>query len=813
MALPSHRGDAAGSNMMKMSRLPIAILAFGLVAPATAQNTGAADLLLSAEIGDDLAGQAVPLFLEVTINGKPTGLVAEFAADLNGNNMTAPRSELKELGIRPPLGVGKQVRLDAIRGLSYRYDVEAQMLHVEAPHDALYPSVVSAAYAPDFEPADDGRGAVLNYSLVADTGFGETYQNYDGTLSASLDGWVFAPLGRLAATGFVTQPLDDMGAARALRLETSFTRDMPEKALSLTLGDFTTSGPSWSRPIRMGGVQLKRDFSLRSDLVTDQRFSYSGAAAVPSSVDVFIENARVFSAQVEDGPFRLEDVPVQGGGDAEIVVRGVDGQVQRRTVSFFSSSDLLKKGMADYSLAVGHAREGFGIESNAYGEATVFTASLRYGLSEKITVDAHVSATDDLRLMGAGITAVPLSLGELRLAVAASAFDGMTGTFAQLDLQTEIGGVALRTSSTRTDPEFADLAYVTGLDYLGRQGGTEGSLLEVPLAQDVVSLSIPVTKSRRRLGLSYVNARRETSRDQLASVSFGAPIKGGRGAFSINGSYNLETEDVRVSLGLSMKLGKRTYAQATAYRDTTGRDTQDISVSRTMGEGVGAWGYHLQAARRDDTTPVRLKGDYRSRYGEASGEIQTQGNGTYVRAQLDGAVASTGGAFAMGNTVRDGFAVVDVGVADVPVYLDNRPAARSNARGRVLVNGLNAYRRNRLSVNVADLPEDTSIGVSAADMVPQRGAGQYVDFGGSDAGGVLVVLRGAGGTVIAPGAVVYANGRRAETYVGYDGETWIETPKGQNVLKVETASGTCTARFAYAPTDAVQDVIDPVECL
>lgn len=794
-------------------RLTLTASAVGLgLTAAMAQTDDAADLLLTAEVPEVFDAGAVPLFLAVTVNGLDTELIAEFSADLDGGNMAAPRSELAELGIKPPPGTGRMVALSSIEGLSYQYDTANQLIHIAVPHEGLLPEVVSAAHAPAFEPSEGGWGAVLNYSLVGDTGFGEAFEHYDGTLSANLDGWAFAPLGRLASSGYFTQDLGADGEAEALRLETSFTADLPEQALSLTLGDFTSAGPSWTRPIRMAGIELRRDFSLRSDLVTVQKFSYSGAAAVPSSVDVFIENSRVFSANVTDGPFRLEDLPVQGGGDAEIVVRGIDGQTSRRTVSFFSSDGLLKPGMADYALGFGRAREGYGVTSNDYGEDDIFTASLRYGLNKTLTVDGHFSATDRLQVAGLGMTAVPLSLGEVRLAVASSDFMGRTGNFAQLDLQTQLGKVDIRTSSTRTDPGFADLAYVTGLDYLRGSGGTSGTLLEVPLAQDVVSLSIPFSKSNRRLGLSYVSARRETSRDELASISFGTPIRGGRGAFSLNGSYNFETEDMRITAGLSMKLGKRTHGQVSAYRDSAGRETRDLTVSRTRGEGVGAWGYHLQAAQRDDQVPVRLKGDYRSRYGEISGEIQTRGEGAYLRGQLDGAMALAGREFAMGNTVKDGFAVVDLGVADVPVYLDNRPVARTNARGRVLVNGLNAYRRNRLSVNVRDLPDSASLGVSAAEMVPARGAGQYVSFGGNASGGVLVVLRDASGAVLPAGTVIAVNGRRSEAYVGYDGEAWIEAPEASNRITASLAGGTCTARFAFDGSDALQEVIDPVEC-
>lgn len=795
-------------------RLTLTAGAVGLgLTAALAQSDPTADLLLSAEVPDDLDASDVPLFLAVTVNGLDTELIAEFSADLDGRNMAAPRSELAELGIKAPMGTSAVVPLKAIDGLTYHYDEANQVIHIAVPHDGLLPEVISAAHAPEFEPAEDSYGAVLNYSLVGDTGFGEAYENYHGTLSANLDGWAFAPLGRLAASGYFTQQMGPEGEGKALRLETSFTADLPEQALSLTLGDFTTAGPGWTRPIRMAGIELRRDFSLRSDLVQDQRFSYSGAAAVPSSVDVFIENSRVFSTEISDGPFRLEDVPVQGGGDAEIVVRGIDGQVSRRRVSFFSSDGLLKPGMADYSIAVGRPREGFGLTSNDYSENEVFTASLRYGLTRKITVDGHFSATDDFQLAGLGVTAVPLSLGEVSLAFATSDFQGRKGNFAKLDLQTQIGKVDIRASSTRTDPGFADLAYVTGLDYLKSSGGgTSGSLLEVAQAQDVLSLSIPFSKSNRRIGLSYISARRETSRDELASISFGTPIRGGRGAFSFNGSYNFDTQDVRLSAGLSMKLGKRTHGQVSAYRDTSGRETRDVTVSRTMGEGVGGWGYHLQAAQREDQVPVRLKGDYRSRYGELTGEIQTQGEGAYLRGQMEGAAAFAGGAFAMGNTVQDGFAVVDLGVPNVPVYLDNRPVARTNARGRVLVNGLNAYRRNRLSVNVRDLPETASLGVSAAELVPSRRAGQYVSFGGQAESGVLVVLRDAAGQVLPAGTVIAVNGNPVEAYVGYDGEAWIEAPQPRNRVVARLAGGSCAATFAFDRSGAVQDVIDPVVC-
>lgn len=130
----------------------------------------------------------------------------------------------------------------------------------------------------------------------------------------------------------------------------------------------------------MGGVQLRRDFGLRSDLITQQLLSFDGSAAVPSSVDVFIDNNRTYSTGRDAGPFRLEDLPVSAGpGDALIVVTDANGRRTTKAVSFYVSRKLLKKGVLDFSIEAGQTREGCGLESNAYG-TDVFSQTV-YGLA------------------------------------------------------------------------------------------------------------------------------------------------------------------------------------------------------------------------------------------------------------------------------------------------------------------------------------------------------------------------------------------------------------------------------------------------
>lgn len=64
--------------------------------PALAQQTDATSPSVSADPADT---DRVPLYLEVTLNGKSTNLVAEFALEPGSGRMFSPKSELEQVGL------------------------------------------------------------------------------------------------------------------------------------------------------------------------------------------------------------------------------------------------------------------------------------------------------------------------------------------------------------------------------------------------------------------------------------------------------------------------------------------------------------------------------------------------------------------------------------------------------------------------------------------------------------------------------------------------------------------------------------------
>ncbi|MGQ0564651.1 MAG: fimbria/pilus outer membrane usher protein [Gemmobacter sp.] len=200
------------------------------------------------------------------------------------------------------------------------------------------------------------------------------------------------------------------------------------------------------------------------------------------------------------------------------------------------------------------------------------------------------------------------------------------------------------------------------------------------------------------------------------------------------------------------------------------------------------------------------------RFGRSSVTLRSGNGQTGVRVRLDGALAMTGGAVAIGNRVTDSFAIVDAGAAGLPVNVHNRPVTRTGRGGKALVTGLRSNRRNRVSVDVGDVPAEVALDATAMDVVPAIRSGVRVSFGGQTETSAVVILRNAAGAEVEPGGVAFLNGGREEFFVGFGGETLVQGLRGSNTLWVRSETGECAAAFAFAPRPGPMQVIEGVVC-
>ena len=180
--------------------------------------------------------------------------------------------------------------------------------------------------------------------------------------------------------------------------------------------------------MRLGGGQVSSDFGLRPDLVTYPLPVISSSTAVPSTVDVVVDGVRQFNEAVQPGPFVVRTLPVvTGAGDIAVTVQDALGRQTLVTLPFYASATLLKPGLASYSLEAGTVRENYALSNDRYvGSAA--SASLRYGLTDWLTLEDHAEATDTLVLLGGGAAMRLGSFGVFNAALSGSVARGVVPT-------------------------------------------------------------------------------------------------------------------------------------------------------------------------------------------------------------------------------------------------------------------------------------------------------------------------------------------------------------------------------------------------
>jgi outer membrane usher protein len=182
-------------------------------------------------------------------------------------------------------------------------------------------------------------------------------------------------------------------------------------------------------------VQFSRDFAVRPDLVTYPLPQFAGEAAVPSSVDLFINGYKSDSALLQPGPYTLTNVPfINGAGEAVVVTTDALGRQVSTTVPFYVTSTLLQKGLTDFSVAAGSLRREYTLKDFAYGPG-VASGTFRYGYSDNLTLESHAEASSDLTLGGLGGNLRLGNFGVLNTAVSQSQFEGRGGQQMSLGYQ------------------------------------------------------------------------------------------------------------------------------------------------------------------------------------------------------------------------------------------------------------------------------------------------------------------------------------------------------------------------------------------
>ena len=799
-----------------------------------------ASLMTTTSLGSATAAaqtENTELLLSVVVNGRPIDMIGNFVE--RGGKICSLASELVELGFKaralPPHETDTDcVVLDQIPGVSYRLDRLTQTLFVTAATSALMPVLVGADTADPNSglKLESAWGVVANYNLVGST--------HAGTSAAEgfLETRAFSPYG-LVSSSFIGASNNSHNAQSSVRLDTYYSLSDPDLLRRYKAGDLINGGLAWTRPIRMAGLQISTDFSIRPDLVTFPVPTLSGQVAVPSSIDVLVNGVQLLSRDVPAGPFEVRQFPiVSGTGEVSVVVRNAVGQDSVQTLSLTTSTRLLKPGLSAFSAELGAVRLNYAVRSNDY-RAPVASFSYRYGLFDWLTLEAHAEAagrgsafrgetTEAGGMAGGGASFTMGSLGVISLATAASNFGGRTGTLGSVSFERIARSLSVAGSIQATGAQFGDIAATAGdpvpkLQMRASAGtslGSFGSLgvafaairrqAQAPARQSAFYNAVPLQSV---YGFNVVSLLPAT-KVMLASASYSRQIFNRRASFYATGFRDLSSaRSYGVMAGITIPFGSRSTAGIGTGFDNGQSDTT-FQAGRSAAS-VGDVGWQLRASTGKPQRELAV-GEYKSPWGLVDAGIDRTGNQTTFRGTLQGALAYAGGEVFASNLINDSFAVVDTGeVGGVQVFQENRPVGRTGTSGRLIVPDLRSFDANRLAIDPTDMPFEASIGESSRMVRPQDHSGVIVKFTPRFTSGAIVVLVDEMGVPVPVGSsarTASPNGAAAVS-VGYDGEAYVTGLQQQNTLIVSLPLGrTCTAAFGYRPQPGVLPRIGPVTC-
>ncbi|MGV8924266.1 MAG: fimbria/pilus outer membrane usher protein [Ewingella sp.] len=739
------------------------------------------------------------------------------------------------------------VNITHLPQVTANYVPETQQLVFQVPDDWLPKQNINSDNLLGYTPAQSSTGLLLNY----DTYYADPHSG-PRTLATLMEQRLFSSGGILTNTGTWRYNIESSPGSTShdgyIRYDTFWRYTDEANLVSYQMGDFVSNSLTWSNSARMGGLRISRNFGVRPDLVTYPLLQYSGTAAVPTTVDLFLNGFKASSNNLNSGPFTLTNVPyINGAGEATVVTTDALGRQVSTSVPFYVSNTLLRSGLTDFDLSLGAVRKNYGIDNADYSDAA-FSGIYRFGITNYLTLSTHGEATQGLALGGLGADVAIGHWGTLSVSGSQSQANHAPATRGEFDTDVNndnninklqnnsINDLSDTNSLTSNQPntdsdtkEKNGNQYTVGYSYYStrfsisalRSSRTPGyqdltsytSSTRLSRQADQITFSTsPFGTSNGTIGIGYYDVEAyDQSHTRLLNFSYSRSLWGQSSMF-VSLNKTLSENGYSAQLQFIIPLDAGISVNAGVQRNSAGNYHEQVGASKTTPTD-GGLGWNL--AYSGGSEPYQqADATWKSRYATVQGGVFGQA-GKYTNwADLSGSVVFMDNDFFLADKINDAFIVVDTGsYAEVPVLYENQKLGKTDKNGHLLIPNVSSYYPAKVDIDTLPLPVDVVANRVSGNISVREGSGMVVKFPVKKVLSASIRLNDTQGQPLKLGTLVTEENSQQTTVVGYDGLMYLSNLQQHNMLSIrQEDNSVCRIGFDLNTNHQSVEQIGPLVC-
>ncbi len=563
------------------------------------------------------------------------------------------------------------------------------------------------------------------------------------------------------------------------RVDTTLSIEDIDDILRFEIGDITANDVFTNSYLRAGGIKISKDFSLRPDIITYPLPDFAGSTALPSTIDIVIKNATVFSKDIKPGAFEIKDIPViSPEGKMRVIIKDILGREQIVEIPYITSTKLLKENLDEYSVSAGFQRKNYLLKDFDYSKF-IFTGFYRRGLTNHLT--AGVSSYFEGKnkgYLGFGTDFVnKLGLFSPKFAIS---YDGelrKSGYMYGLDYSKSL--------------KFLNLSfqYQKGSSHFLQPLSTFGRIKEQFAGR--IGLPIPYIGN---FNLSYIyRDYYENTTNKNLNITYSRRIINN---ISLTATYNKNIADSTYevySLYMSMPLGS-SHTGSLKYQSNKKTDLYGFEIQKNQDSGSKGIGYSVKADKYNGTNRYEGRFNWNAEYLSAYTDFSYYKSDLFYRLGIEGSVIYIDNNFYFRRGVTNSFGIVkiDPPVKDAEVIVNNRPVGKTNKEGMLFITALAPYHENEVKINPESLDIKTFINKNIYSFIPYKNHGYILKFNSKKANAVRLKVILPDGEMIPAGTRFDIDGNKNVGIVGFKGKTYIENiTSGKHEILIDYGYGKC----------------------